>query len=818
MKKRLIQLACALFALAPAGLHAAEEGAVQLQFELSGSDVTVSVVDETGAAMEGVTATLSSASHSFTAPKGSITDNMLSPSVNFNTSPTVNMTFTIEGLPADFQFNNVGLDIHALNSGGNYQENNDGQKRQFNFSISCGNATDALTTFATLSDIDIAAGIGEQGAVHQVWDFVSSTTKTATDPLVLSITATKGTTNNGCFMALTSITLSQKEGVEPDPEEPEEDVFPNPDSYYYLKGNGTATLYMTETSDGKITTSAPSISECQFWQFVPTENENCYYIKNATTGHYIQSCSMGGSTPIVMGTTPVEYYIGQNGTKYRFTSTDCANYDDTSRSPFGLNKDGGSGQVVAYQAGTGNANSWWEAVKTDYLYEVRPFEPSATLGLPEFTYSIKSTDGRSLAMSEEGNLSWQNGQDNDNQAWYFVGTSNHDGGYLIVNKLTDQTINLTGETQTRWAVFVADDQAAYYFKPAAAQEETGNALTVEGDSLMVFSLFRSNFARAAQIYELPCGALGNQYITRAEITGDAVLRPMTYPLPTVSNGAITTPNASAPTSWYTLYTLDKATVAKGTDFTLSLQLNAAPLTGTDVYVYFDWDRDGVFEAREELTAEQSMTAQFTVPEEAATGKARLRVRLTENGLAGAEDDVIGQTVDFVLNISDPVTADYPLSITSCNEERGTVTWTSNEQTPAEITATAKPLGDATFLYWRDGNRIVSTDAVYTFRHDHAVDLVAYFTPNTLISTGITEVTGNGDNDIKITAEGQYIYVDTPESLHSVTVYQANGKAVLNSASNRVSTAGLQPGTYIVRARTLSQKEGVAKFIIDNDSK
>lgn len=257
MKKRLIQLACALFALAPAGLHAAEEGAVQLQFELSGSDVTVSVVDETGAAMEGVTATLSSASHSFTAPKGSITDNMLSPSVNFNTSPTVNMTFTIEGLPADFQFNNVGLDIHALNSGGNYQENNDGQKRQFNFSISCGNATDALTTFATLSDIDIAAGIGEQGAVHQVWDFVSSTTKTATDPLVLSITATKGTTNNGCFMALTSITLSQKEGVEPDPEEPEEDVFPNPDSYYYLKGNGTATLYMTETSDGKITTSAP---------------------------------------------------------------------------------------------------------------------------------------------------------------------------------------------------------------------------------------------------------------------------------------------------------------------------------------------------------------------------------------------------------------------------------------------------------------------------------------------------------------------------------------------------------------------------------
>lgn len=819
MKKRISQWICALCALLPAGLQAADEASVQLQFELEGSDVTVRVVDKSGNEMDGVTAALTSASHAFSAPKSAITANMLSPNVNFNTGPEVNLTFSIQGLPAHFQFNTVGLDVHALNSAGAYQENNDNQLRQFNFAVSCGTDAAALNPFAALNDVDIAAGVGEKDNVHKVWDITSSTLCAATDPLVLSLTITQGATNKGCFMGLTSITLNQKDGTTPEPDDPADDTFPNPKAYYYLKGNGSNTQYMVETTDGQLRASAPDISECQFWQFVPTGNENCFYIKNATTGHYVQSCSRGGSTPVVTGTTPVEYYIGQNGTKYRFTSTDCANYDDTSRSPFGLNKDGSSGNIVSYQAGPSNGNSWWELIETDYLYEVQPFNPSAEVGFPEFLYSIHSAQGQALTMNSEGGLEWQENQLSDSQAWYFVGTSNHDGGYLIVNKNTGLTVNQADEAQTRWAVFATADQSGYYFKPASAQDVYGNALTVNGDSIMLFSAFRSSYARHAQIYELPCGALGNQYVTRAEISGESVLRSMIYPLPVYSSNQLTQPDASRPSSWYTLYTQDKATLSKSSAFTLSLQLNAAPLEGTEVYVYFDWDRDGVFETRETVTAAQSMTGTFNVPAEAEDGKTRIRIRVTENGLAGAEDDVIGQTLDLIANISDGMTENYPLSITSCDELRGTVAWTSNEQQPAEITATATPKGDSEFLYWRDGNRIVSTENPYVFRHDHAVQLVAYFTPNTTVPVGIEEVSGAASGDgLSITAGSGYVYVDTSEQLQYVTVYLPDGKAVLHATANRVSTASLPTGTYIVRALTISGREGMTKIIIDSENK
>ncbi len=816
MKKRLIQLACAVFFLLPCELKAAGDSVVQLQFELSGSDVSVNVVDETGTPMDGVTATLSSASHSFSAPKGAITASMLSPNVNFNTDPEVNLTFTIQGLSDNFQFNTVGLDVHALNSTGAYQENNDGQQRLFNFAIASGSSSSTLEAFATLSNTDIAAGVGEKGNVHKVWDITSSSTHNATNPLVISITVTKGSTNRGCFMGLTSITLSQSENAPSDPGEPGDGTFPTPNAYYYLKGNGSNTQYMAESTDGSLAVSAPDVSQYQFWQFVPTGNENCYYIKNATTGHFVQSCSMGGSTPIVTGTAPVEYYIGQNGTKYRFTSTDCSNYADTGRSPFGLNKDGSSGKVVSYQAGASNANSWWEAIPTDYLYEVRPFEPSAALGQPEFLYNIRSTKGLSLSMSETGNLTWEEEAGSDNQTWYFVGTSNHEGGYLIVNKATAQTINRENEEQTRWSIFESADHAAYFFKPYGAGD-ADKALTIDGDSLLLFATSRSDFARSVQIYELPCGALGNQYITKADISGESVLRPMTYPLPTISGNVIQDPVAPRPSSWYTLFTSDKATLAQGTTFTLALQLNAAPLTGTELYIYFDWNRDGLFEERHPLTAEQAMTFTFSVPENAPTGKSRMRIRLTENGLAGAEDDVIGQTLDFVLYVCEPTT-DFPLSISSCNEERGSVKWSGNDQLPAEITATATSKGNAQFLYWRDGNRIVSTDAIYTFLHDHAIQLVAYFTPNTSSSTAIGNISGGNDSKVNITQQGNYIYVDTHDKQLTVTVYSADGKTALQSSANRISTANLASGTYIVHAITGSANEGVAKIIVNNDSK
>ena len=41
----------------------------------------------------------------------------------------------------------------------------------------------------------------------------------------------------------------------------------------------------------------------------------------------------------------------------------------------------------------------------------------------------------------------------------------------------------------------------------------------------------------------------------------------------------------------------------------------------------------------------------TVPQDARIGKSRLRLRLTDNGLTDAEDDVNGQTIDFPKRLS-----------------------------------------------------------------------------------------------------------------------------------------------------------------------
>ncbi|MDE5912777.1 MAG: hypothetical protein K2G81_03950, partial [Muribaculaceae bacterium] len=92
---------------------------VTLTFNRTGataSNVTVTVNGAPGASAE-----LTSMSHSMKTSGSAISSAILCPDINGNTSPTITFQLTVSGLPADFSFNNVGLDIHALNGGGSYQ-------------------------------------------------------------------------------------------------------------------------------------------------------------------------------------------------------------------------------------------------------------------------------------------------------------------------------------------------------------------------------------------------------------------------------------------------------------------------------------------------------------------------------------------------------------------------------------------------------------------------------------------------------------------------------------------------------------------------
>lgn len=142
---------------------------------------------------------------------GSITSSIICPngdSANGNASPTIEYTFSYSGLPAGDKYDNVALDIHALNSGGNYQESSDNRTRQWNVRVYDGNDT----MLGELVDIDIAKGVNSGGNRHKVWNIALATPAEAdaSGNLSFKIKVTKGTTNEGCFFGLSSVVLSTK--------------------------------------------------------------------------------------------------------------------------------------------------------------------------------------------------------------------------------------------------------------------------------------------------------------------------------------------------------------------------------------------------------------------------------------------------------------------------------------------------------------------------------------------------------------------------------------------------------------------------------
>ncbi len=794
---------------------------VGLTFTRTGTDaadVVVNVVDSEGQSIAGATATVSS-NQAFKATGNAVTPEILCPNVNANTSPNIVLTFEVSGLPAECKFNTVGLNIHALNGGGNYQENGDGVVRQWNVQVQQGKTAGALQSFANYSDIDIAAGVGTPGAVHKVWNATSETVVTAGNTLVVQLTITKGTANSGCFFGLSGITLTNDGNTDPAPEpepEPEPDPSPNPGESnhqcYTIKWKNNTSSYIAEEADGSLVVKDYDVAQRIFWEFIPTGKDNCYYIRNTATGRYISSCNLtpSSASKIKTGTAPVEYYVGATAATsgeikgcHWFSSTDCSGYDDEAAGPRALNKDGASSSIITWQAGTSRVGSYWTLTATEDLYEVRPFAASAALGAPQFKYAVVSAQHptQALQMAEDGTLSWQPKQDAEAQAWYFVGEGNNAGGYLIANAKSHRTLSLPGEEATRWNVLTANtEDLAYYFRPHASAKHEGTALVVSGDSLVQFKALRSDFARRNQVYELPCGTLGNRFVARATIDGESVVRPMAYPLPKKSGTSVVASSATTPTSWYTLYTSDKASLARGTAFDLMVQLNSAPITGQAVYVYADWNRDGVFETMEQLPIKTKMTATLQVPEEAVAGKTRLRVRLTSNGLTDAEDEVVGQILDFVVEVVENVPETFEVKVETNDPTRGTATVSSEAGT---TTVAAKALGNAAFVCWKEGNKLVSVKSEYAFQPTHSATLTAYFSPN----TDETEVGIPGapvaENNllVEVVAGHKQIAVNTSAKVLRLLVFTAEGSLVAQSHTNVVDVAHLPVGAYIVKVVT-----------------
>lgn len=597
--------------------------------------------------------------------------------------------------------------------------------------------------------------------------------------------------------------------------EPESEFFKgSADKYYVIRSINDAAAYMAEKNDGTLGTAVHSDNNKVFWKLLPTGKEGRFHVMNATSGRYIQSSKQALSSQIPMGSGAVEFQIGKDMTAgastsgfYYFCSTD---QNDIPSGAIGLNYDKGSSKnVVAWSAKSGDKNSYWFIRAVDYTYEpmIVPLVASMDEVNGATKYTLDTPDGKQLIV-ENGTLAVADESAEAKHAWVFVGTSNAKEGIYLVN-LSDPTKVLTvasdgtyslaeAENGTRW--FVAEKETEtgtqLTFVPYAQKDDENAAyLSVDGVSTFMLGNYRSAYSLAIQAYSLPCGTLDQGYLSRMNIHGEQVLRELDYAA------------TARPSSYYTLYTTEKATVSIGQEFDLTARVSNMDENVT-VYVYLDWNRDGVFETMKSYN-ESLINDAIAVPENAVAGKSRMRVRITNNGLADAEDDAIGSIYDFIINIAEPQ-AQRTVTVAPNDPERGSVELLVGEESVQSytgdygqgVTAVATPNKELDFIAWKDNRTVVSTDKEYNFTISENVDLVACFSPNSSFTTDIQGAQVNQNNFIYEIQQGdQEIQVVTDAEVKMVYVFAVDGTQVRKSAGKKVSVAGLGQGTYIVRVIT-----------------
>lgn len=219
MKKTLLGTAL-LFALAQA-LPMDAQKQVRLTFNRAGgtavSNVTVKVTDESGNAIDGVTATLQSIKQGTgTDATATATDVALKSGEQLNKHPEIlcasysngknafaEFTFKISGL-SDFSLNHSDLQISAMNKDGKFQNSKD--ERYCDVRV-WGNEN-KRTLIASVDGI-LADKLGGNYEVDNTidWEIKTTTTTQATTDQYIVVRMAKNDRNTGCFFGLKQITL-----------------------------------------------------------------------------------------------------------------------------------------------------------------------------------------------------------------------------------------------------------------------------------------------------------------------------------------------------------------------------------------------------------------------------------------------------------------------------------------------------------------------------------------------------------------------------------------------------------------------------------
>ena len=150
--------------------------------------------------------------------------------------------------------------------------------------------------------------------------------------------------------------------------------WPLKDHAYTIRNFSGTPAFMVDNmeSDNRITCEG-STSDAAYWIFEPTDNAQCYYVRNLVTGRYIQGYTKTSGQMISMGNQSAEYYVAaqtNEGGRYGFACTSVTPHDFSSGT-IGLNLRAESNQANCYvqtfaaAAGTNHRSFWTLAVVPD---------------------------------------------------------------------------------------------------------------------------------------------------------------------------------------------------------------------------------------------------------------------------------------------------------------------------------------------------------------------------------------------------------------------------------------------------------------------
>ncbi len=203
-------------------------------------------------------------------------------------------------------------------------------------------------------------------------------------------------------------------------DDPTASDWPLKDHAYTIRNFSGTPAFMVDNmeSDNRITCEG-STSDAAYWIFEPTDNAQCYYVRNLMTGRYIQGYTKTSGQMISMGNQSAEYYVAaqtNEGGRYGFASTSVTPHDFSSGT-IGLNLRAESNQANCYvqtyaaAAGTNHRSFWTLAVvPDDIITGITDLQTQQRVNSKSLNSKWIDLQGRTLNAIEHSGIYIRNGK------------------------------------------------------------------------------------------------------------------------------------------------------------------------------------------------------------------------------------------------------------------------------------------------------------------------------------------------------------------------------------------------------------------------